>query len=314
MRLRAGIAFFGLLATGVPAAVQSPPPVRSAVPGRPPLPAVQAPVATLQELMEMSPEARAQALAKKPEASRKIVEARLKEFDALTPEQRKVRLRLMQLRWELLLLIRSSPADRAQNLKLIREEDRPLINERLEYWDKLSPDLQRWALENEMMLSYFISGEARSTSELTNKLATLSFALREKLTNSMTQWGQFSSQQQRRIYEDFREVFGLAERERQRIVAQSLLTGSTKEQREQIDTVLQLFEKLPRSQQEQWMTRFRKFTSMTMEERAQFLQNAERWATMPEKDKERWRQVPVLPPLPGPYAPPSSKQPLSTNQ
>jgi len=211
-------------------------------------------------------------------------------------------------------LIRNSPTNRTQNMSLIPEEDRGLINERLAYWDKLSPGLQKWALENEMMLSYFISGEARSSSELTNKFESLSFSLREKLTNSMTQWSQFSFQQQRKIYEDFREVFGLAEPERQRIMAKALLPERSKEQRDQIDKVLQLFEKLPRSQQEQWMASFRKFGSMSMEQQAQFLENAQRWEKMPEQDKERWRNVPPLPPLPQRLTPPSSRQSVSTNQ
>jgi hypothetical protein len=293
------LGLFGLMMTAIPAMAQSTPLTRAARPGLPPLPPPQSPVSSFRELIEMSPEARAKALEKKPEASRKIVEARLKEFDVLPPDQRKVRLRLMQLRWELMLLVRNSPTNRTQNMSLIPEEDRGLINERLAYWDKLSPGLQKWALENEMMLSYFISGEARSSSEL---------------TNSMTQWSQFSFQQQRKIYEDFREVFGLAEPERQRIMAKALLPERSKEQREQIDKVLQLFEKLPRSQQEQWMASFRKFSSMSMEQQAQFLQNAQRWEKMPEQDKEKWRSVPPLPPLPQRLTPPSSRQSASTNR
>jgi hypothetical protein len=62
------------------------------------------------------------------------------------------------------------------------------------------------------------------------------------------------------------------------------------------------------------MASFRKFGSMSMEQQAQFLENAQRWEKMPEQDKEKWRNVPPLPPLPQRLTPPSSRQSASTNQ
>ncbi len=315
MRLLVGLGSVLLLLSGVVRAQTATPPVSggAALPPLPPLPPPQAVVTSFRELLEMGPEARAAALARKSETNRKILTERLKEFDALSPEQRRVRLRLMQLRWELLSLLRSSPTNRTELSNSIPVEDRELINDRLKYWDRLAPDLQKWVLDNEGLLSYFISGEARSTSDLTNKLETLPPLVRQKLTNSVARWIEFTPEQQRKIYENFREVFGLDQPDRKKVLDQNLLKGASQQELKQIEKVIESFQKLSREQREQCMAYFRKFTNMTMEQRVQFLQNAERWEKMADSEKEAWRrlinQMPAIPP-PLPSAP---SQALQTN-
>jgi len=310
MRLLVGLSFH-LLITALQAQSLAPPASRGAP--LPPLPPPQAAVTSFRELLDMGPEARAAALAKKSETNRKILTERLKEFDALSPEQRRVRLRLMQLRWELLSLLRSSPTNRTALSNSIPVEDRELINDRLKYWDRLGLDLQKWVLDNEGLLSYFISGEARSTSDLTNKLETLPPLVRQKLTNSMARWIEFTPEQQRKIYENFREVFGLDQPDRKKVLDQNLLKGASQQELKQIEKVIESFQKLSREQRDQCMAYFRKFTNMTMEQRVQFLQNAERWEKMSDLEKEAWRrlinQMPAIPP-PLPSAP---SQALKTN-
>src|SRR5207247_10209543 len=65
-------------------------------------------VDVFRELLDMKPAEREQALAKKSATARKIIEERLKEFDALSPDQRKTRLRLMELQSELLPLLQAT--------------------------------------------------------------------------------------------------------------------------------------------------------------------------------------------------------------
>ena len=162
------------------------------------------------------------------------------------------------------------------------------------------------------MLSYFISGQVRSTAELTNRLPALSGPARTNLFRIMKQWAELSADQQKRIYDNFREVFGLDPQEREKIVREASL-----EERQQIVRVLQSLGKLSPEQQQQCMDSLRKFTSMTAEQRAQFLRNAERWQKMPEEDRKKWRKlvgaVPPLPPLP-PGLGPTPQKALFTNQ
>jgi len=122
------ISLFGFVLTGVVTAAEPPSaPPASTLPGpppAPPLPAPQSLVKTFRELLEMTPEARARALASKSEQHRKVINERLQEFDKLSPEQRQVRLRLMQLRLELLPLLRSAPTNRTGLFSVIPDEDK----------------------------------------------------------------------------------------------------------------------------------------------------------------------------------------------
>src|SRR5258706_5600040 len=285
------------------------------LPVPPVLPSPQSPVDAFRRLLAMDADARTQELAKKSETGRKVIQERLKEFDARSSEQQRLRLRLMQLRWELSLVLHQAPTNRAGSLRLIPEDDRKLVTERLQHWDQLSPDLQKAVRENEMMLSYFISGQIRRTSELTNILERLPLAVRSNLLAQVKQWEELTPDRQKRIYENFREVFDLDAKERQKILRDASL-----EERQQIQRVMQSIQKLPLPEQKQCVDSFSKFTSMTMAERAEFLRNAERWKTIVEVDRQPWRKliraVPPLPPLPPPLRPgfrPNPGKQLFTN-
>ena len=236
--------------------------------GPPPLPTPPSPIVSFRELLNMTPPARAAELEKKSPKNRAIIEDRLKEFEALPKDQREVRLKLMELRWQLMSLIRQSPTNRASAIKLIPEQDRLLVNERLRYWDQLEPEVQTAVLENEMMLSYIISGQAANTTELTNRIETLPPNLRSNLLATMERWRQMTPQEQQTIYQNFRSVFDLDERQRQKVISQNSLDRSSATEQEKIALLLKSFENLPPDQRERWMNSLQKFTSMSMEERA----------------------------------------------
>jgi len=314
MRLLAFCALFSLLVTTTITctAAQSSAPSLSGPPLPVNLPVPPSPVDRLRELLGLDQEARTRELAKKPATSRRVIESSLKELDELTPQQQQVRLRLMELRWEMSRVLSQSPTNRAVSLMFIRPEDRDLVRERLKYWDQLSPDLQKAVLENESMLSYFISGQVRSTTELTNRIGDFPLSIRTNLAKLMKQWAELTPDQQHKIYDNFREVFGLDPKDREKIFRQASL-----QEGQQMKTVLQSLRKMPPKQQQQCMDSLRKFTSMTAEERAQFLRNAERWQKMPEEDRKKWRTlvraVPPLPPLPPGYDQ-TPQKPFFTNQ
>lgn|SRR6266850_690952 len=314
MRLLATSFFSVVLTLAVTAAepLAAPPSPTPGGPPSPPMPSPQSLVKTFRELLEMTPEARALALASKSEQHRKIINERLKEFDALPPEQRQVRLRLMQLRRELLPLLQTAPTNRTILLSVIPDEDKKLIKERLEYWVQLPADLQKWVLENELMLGYFLSGQASNPVELGQNLEAFPANVRPAITNSIAAFRRLTPDQQQKLCRDFIEVFGLDEAEREKIVARTLSQGSGDE-RKQIERLMVSFQKLPRAQQQQCMESLRKFTSMSMPQRVQFLQNAQRWEKMPEADRQAWRslirKVPPLPPMP-----PDANFPRSTTK
>jgi len=268
----------------------------------PPLPAPPSPIVSFRQLLNMNSAARATELQKKSPRNRAIIEDRLKEFDALSKEQREVRLKLMELRWQLMSLIHQTPNNRAAALNLIAEQDRAGINERLRYWDQLPPDVQKAVLENEMMLSYIISGQAANTTELTNRVETLPSNLRSNLLATMERWRKMTPDQQKQIFDNFRSVFDLNEGERQKVISQSPIDRSSATEQEKIARLMKSFDELPPAQRQRWMNSLQKFTSMSMEERAQFVQNAERWQKMSETERQNWRnlirKIPPLPPMP----------------
>lgn len=318
MRIVFAIGLLGLLPGSVFSAEQAAP-ISPRIAAPPALPVLQSYVSSFRELLQMDSEAREKVLTRKTAQQRKVIEGRLKEFDALTPDQREIRLRLMQLRWELFPLLHLAATNRSTQLAFVPEQDRALITERIKYWDQLSPDLKKLVLENETMLGYFLSGQARSTAELTNSASQLPAAVREKLEQTINRWRELTAEQRRNIYDNFRAVFGLDAKERKKIITETLLQNPSilKEEKEKIEKVTKSFEQLPRGQQERCLESFQKFNSMSIEQRAEFLRNAERWEKMSDADKGAWRdlmlRVPPLPPLPPQIYGPRPRAVAATN-
>jgi hypothetical protein len=66
---------------------------------------------------------------------------------------------------------------------------------------------------------------------------------------------------------------------------------------------LRRFEQLPAAERVQCVQAFARFASLSLEERRQFLKNAERWQMMSPDDRQNWRELvqtlgTVSPPVP----------------
>jgi hypothetical protein len=266
----------------------------------PALPTVKSPVESLRELLEMKPSDRANALTNKSEKYRKVIEGRLKELDDLSPDQREARLRLMQLRWELLPLLSSPTQIRTTMVTSLPQQDQPLIRQRLEYWDKLPSDVQKLVLTNEMVMHYFITGQASTTNALKERAEAMAPLMRGIMLTNIQHWRALTADQQRQAYDVFRQIFDLSPKERERLFAE-------KAERERMERFLKAYEKLPSEDRERLMKSFQKFTTMSTEQRLEFLKNARRWEAMSESDKEAWRTMiksaPPVPPLPERFFP-----------
>jgi hypothetical protein len=243
----------------------------------PPMPTMQSPVNFFRQLLAMSPVERNNSLTNRPPETRVRILAKVREYQALGPDERELRLRATELRWYLTPLLRSPPAEREARLAQVPEDLRTLAKTRLEQWNLLPLPLQQEFLANDKTLHYFAHVEA------TNHPA--------------------ANPEQQKIAGQFNQFFELTPAEKQQTLA--TLSGA---ERAQMQKTLQSFEQLPPQQRALCMRNYAKFTGMSGTERAEFLKNAENWSKISPKERQTWRDlvahVPIWPPTPLPIMPP----------
>jgi hypothetical protein len=91
----------------------------------PPLPHLKSPVDLFRELLAMTPAGRENYLTNRPPGIRARILAKVREYEALDPNERELRLRATELRWYLLPLLHESPTNRAAQLAAIPDELQP---------------------------------------------------------------------------------------------------------------------------------------------------------------------------------------------
>ena len=121
----------------------------------PPVPHSKSPVDLFRELLVMTPAGRNNYLTNRPPAIRARIVAKLREYEALDPNERELRLRATELRWYLLPLLQVSPTNRAARLAAIPDDLQPLVKKRLQQWQILPPPMQAEFMESERALRYF---------------------------------------------------------------------------------------------------------------------------------------------------------------
>ncbi|HEX9045997.1 MAG TPA: DUF3106 domain-containing protein [Verrucomicrobiae bacterium] len=244
----------------------------------PPLPQMSSPVAYFRRLLLMSPVERNQSLTNKAPEIRARIMAKVREYQALGPDERELRLQATELRWYLTPLMRTPAENRPASLESVPAELRDLVQARLAQWDLLPPSLQQEFLANDQTLRYFARLESK-----TNSLA--------------------STPEQQRIAEQFNQFFELTPEEKQRTLG--VLSGA---ERVEMEKTLKAFDQLPVRQRVLCIRNYAKFTGMTGAERTEFLKNAESWSRMSPTERQAWRdlvaRVPLWPPTPAPMAPP----------
>lgn len=276
------VAVFTLFAqTPPPAPLKNP--AAALMPPVPP-PAVS-PVTFFRELLAMSATERNQSLTNRSPETRARIMAKVREYLALNPDDRELRLRATELRWHLAPLFRSAPADRSARLAQLPDELRESVNARLAQWDLLPPNVKQEFLDNDKTLHYFSSGGT---------------------TNAV-------SAEQQKLSEQFNQFFELTAEEKE--LALGTLSDA---ERAAMEKTLQTFEKLPASQRTQCVRNYAKFAGMNAAERVEFLKNAEHWSQMSPKERQSWRDlvahVPMMPPLPAPIVPQNLMPPTLAKQ
>lgn len=268
----------------------------SRVPQPPPMP--PAPVEFFRQLLPMTLEQRQTALEKYTPKTREFVAAKLKEYEALAPDERENRLRTLEMRWHLLPMMSMAPSNRVLRIQALPERDRPLIEERLRLWDRLSPEQQRDVLECEPAIGAYTS-PGRPTSSMGSPLST---NMQEQINRSTAYLVSLDAEKRAELYQNFQEFFELSEREK----AKALDTIHTLNdaERQQMDATLRTFDRLPRAEREQCVRGYQRFTAMSRAEQDQFLRSVERWQAMTPRDREIWRSLVARKAVPQPPLPP----------
>ena len=284
-----------------------PPPVPRTVQRLPPLP--PSPIAFFRKLLAASTPERVQTLAGYSAVYRQGIEAKLKEYDALKPEDRELRLRVLEVRWYLLPLMRLDPSRQIEALPSVPENDRPLIERRLTQWNHLPPTLQKEVLDNEQMLSYFIRLDTKSSSTSISPNPELSVDGGQAWEGNLARWRALPDSQRQQTLARFRHFFELTPTEKQKTL--HLLSETD---RQQVALAVETLEKLAPLQRQQYLNAFNRYSNFTPEQREEFLENAKRWLALPSSERQQWRDLDRrLPPLPPgfnePPPPPGFRRP-----
>lgn len=279
----------------LPAAAQS---ARSSPP-MPPPPA-QSGIAYFRELLEAKPDQREKLLEGKTPQHRAVLENGLRKYEALSPEERELRLRTMELRYHVTSLLRVAPSNRVERLKLVPEKDRLLVEDRLKYWDRLSPADQKDALENERVTRVVLGITVPPTPFRQIPLSSQTSNQVRQIEQHLVRWQSLPDARREQIQKHFQTLFELSDAEKARERLQPL--PLTPEERDLMEKTLAEFKKLPVSARSMCISNFTKFADLSPDERRQFLLNAQEWQKMTPEDRQTWRRlvskVPRMPPLP----------------
>lgn len=268
--------------------------------GMPPTPMLRSPIGFFRDLLAMDAAERKQALTNRSPEAQKLILAKVREYESLQPDERELRLRATELRWYLLPLMTTPATNRPAILDMITGRDRKLVEDRLQEWDKVSPDVQKELLGIEPTLQYLSEIEGRTDQQRQEILKTITPAQRALLEEGISKWSAMSEDQRRKALSRFKGFFELTAQEQQK----ALNTLSAPERR-QIEKTLRTFESLPPDQRALCIRSFAKFAGLSLVERQQFLKSAERWKLLSPAERQAWRElVQRLPPPEPPDFPP----------
>ncbi len=270
----------------------------------PPVPAqAGSPIDFFRQLIAAKPEERTQLLAAKGPQLAKVLENYALAYQALPAEERELRLRTMELRYHVTSLLQKSPTNRLERLKFVPERDRPLVEERLKYWDQLSADQQEEVLKNERLTREYIGAGVPKSSASPTSLTGQTSNQFVRIEKQFVQWQMLPESRRSEIQKHFTTIFELTDAEKAREKLLPLPLGE--EERQLMEQTLARFKQLSPSQRNACVQNFSKLASLSPTERREFLVSAQEWQKMKPDDREAWRKlvskVPPMPPLPQSY-------------
>jgi hypothetical protein len=282
----------------------------------PPLPSPpKAPVEFFRELLAMNSAERIVALTNRTLEDRKGILAKVREYQALKPDQRDLRLQATELSWYMSRLMRMAPTNRAAQLAVIPDPTRQRVQDRLAVWDRLTPEARKEFLEKQAALKALVERAAGITQPANTKISPQRAVALEK---GIREIQAMPEEQRSRLMTRFNDFFDLTSQEQKRA-----LNTLSEPERLQMEKTLRAFGQLTPAQRNRCIRSFEKFAELSLEERNQFLKNAEQWKAMKPAERQAWRevvsQVPILPtgfgspPIPKPAGPRRLGPPVATN-
>ncbi len=272
----------------------------------PPLPPVfKPPVEFFRDLLSMGTAERNAALTNHTPEDRKLILAKVREYKAMKPDQRELRLQATELSWYLLRLMRTSETNRVAVIKSAPENCRKLLEYRMQIWDSFTPEIRKDFLDNRAAVKAFLELAAGALPH--NTFANLTPERRQALEKSVQQIQGMPENQRQKLLNRFNQFFDLTPQEKERA-----LTTISEQERQLMEKTLHSYGQLTPVQRAKCIRSFEKFAGLTAEERNQFLKNAERWKLMTPDQRQAWRevvsQVPLIPS--GRDTPPIPKAPV----
>lgn len=264
-------------------------------PPMPPIP--KPPVEQFRELLSASLAHREQLLTNRSPEAQVLIRSKLREFAALTPDERELRLRVAEIQFYLSPLLRQSSGTRTADLARVPADVRPLLEDRLKAWDQLPATARQMLLENEKSLGWFAQIERLPAEDQQKILRQVPEKDRALVESQLARWQTLPAEVRHRAFADFETFFKLSATEQ----ARTLRTLSEPE-RHQMEATLRDFADLDAAHRNRCLRSFKRFADFTPAQRGQFLQNAARWEALTPNEREVWRKLvnslPPMPPMP----------------
>ena len=256
-----------------------PPAVRQSAstskPTPPPIPSLGS-VDTFRRILALTPVEREKFLATRTPEQRQIVEWKLREYQAMTQEERDGRLRELQVRVYVRQMIKMPASNRTDYLKMLPPLELKMAQERLAQWDALTPEMQQQVIDNWWAITRI--------AQTPSRLLPAGMPVNE---NEMEfgRWRQLPAAEKERVLDHFqRFVEELDERDKSK--ALNILSDA---ERQQMQFSLRAFENLPKDKRDRCLEGFKKFAELPSDERAKFLVNVNQWQSMSPKERQSWR-------------------------
>ena len=246
------------------------------------------PVHFFRELLSMSEAERTQALADKPETKRRVLLAKIREYNALPDAEREHRLQRLELPAYLLPLMNASPEFRAHRLPAIPEPYRNVVEARLQQWDRLPETQKKEVMTNQVVLQYFFRPAVLEMPVLqnTNRLSIMPPPLRAKLESGLKRWLVLSDAERQALTTQFKEFISRETSDREKI-----LQSFPQPRQSELKGALQALATLPPDQLDECLAGFHKLAQLNPNHRLQFILNLQRWQTMTAQERNAWRRM-----------------------
>lgn len=250
------------------------------------------PVQFFRDLLAMSLAERESAIASKTPRTREALLSKIREYEALDPETRELRLRTTELRWYLKTLLPMDPAARSRMLAAMPASDQASVAYRLKQWDRLSPGWRSEILKHERTMDWLRKRELESSNEPGPR----------EMESRLAQWQALPKEERVGMIDSFKKFFQLSESEREKTLA-----ALPQSQRATVAPTLRKIEALPTAQRVEFVNAFRQIASMPAAQRERFVRKADQWRQMTANERQTWTDLVIkFPPLPPGFSGPPS--------